>query len=195
MVRCARWIRIAGLGAMAVGLTACDCDSGFPELFLDDFERACGEAACDWTVEGGVARRVTTFHAAEHGLELGPGARLSLATEPSGPIGVVTAGQGQPADQLQVLVDCEPETGLLVEAEVAVGGGAVVVLEARVTAGAAHVGGGRLVLVRVPLVGAAESVEAIEGDVQVLRLVVEGPGTCIIDDLRLVGGRMFSCNG
>lgn len=192
MVRCARWIRFVGLGAMAVGLAACDCDSGFPELFLDDFERACGEAVCDWTIEGGQARRVTTFHAAEHGLELGPGARLSLAT---GTIGVVTQSQGQPADQLQVLVDCEAGTGLLVEAEVAVGVGAVVMLEARVKAEAAHVGDGRLALVRVPLVEAAQSLESIEGDVQVLRLVVEGPGACVIDDLRLVGGRMFSCNG
>jgi hypothetical protein len=174
---------------MSLGVAACDCDTGFPELFLDDFERACDASPCDWAVEAGSARRVATFHPAEHGLELGPGTRLSRAP---GAILLVTEAPGQPADRLQVLIDCEPDTGLLLTAEVALEDDAVVALEARVEAAIAHAGDGRLRLVRVPLAGAEDPVEGV---LQRLRLTVEGEGRCVIDDLRLLSGVRFTCNG
>jgi len=188
MVRLARVLGMVAGGMMGIPLVACDCDSGFPERFLDDFERACGEAVCDWAIEAGSARRVTTFHAAEHGLELGVGARLILTPAP---FELGAGGVSPPSDQVQVLIDCESGSGLLVQAEVETADG-VVVLEARIGSALAHAGDGRLRLARVPL--AAAGVEArLEGEVQALRVIVEGDGACVIDDLRLVGGQMFSC--
>lgn len=185
-------VRRAQVAGMALGtlMVACDCDTGFSELFLDDFERACGEAACDWAIEAGTARRVTTFHSAEHGLELGAGTRLVRAP---GPVVIGAGGVSPPADQVQVLVDCEPGVGLLVQAEIDTAEGGIV-LEARIDSELAHAGDGRLRLVRLPL--AAAGVDArVEGEVQRLRVIVEGDGACVIDDLRLVGGQRFSCNG
>lgn len=185
-------VRRAQAAGMALGLlvVACDCDTGFPELFLDDFEGACGEAACDWAIETGAARRVTTFHSGEHGLELGAGARLVRAPEA---VVIGAGGVSPPADQVQLLVDCEPRSGLLVQAEVESGDG-VIVLEARIGSELAHAGDGRLRLVRLPLAAAGED-ERVEGEVQWLRVIIEGEGACVIDDLRLVGGQRFSCNG
>ncbi|MFN3197987.1 MAG: hypothetical protein ACE366_06150 [Bradymonadia bacterium] len=72
--------KICALALVAPMLMGNTCDA----LLNDDpfFEAWCGESLCDWTVEAGTVRKVSTWHSADHGVALdGPQVAISQIFE------------------------------------------------------------------------------------------------------------------
>jgi len=170
---------------MSLLLAACECHAGLPELFYDDFQDACGEAPCDWQVEAGSITSVPTLHSTERGMRISSGTRVSRVVD----FPIVAASSPQQAPQVHVLASCDDsETRLRFVVEVD-SGEASDLIEATLV-------GPRddddpLPLRQLDLLRPDRSAP---GDARATRftLEVEGPGSCILDELRIVEKTILS---
>jgi hypothetical protein len=175
---------------VASGLNAC-CEGGFEEIFHDDFESQCGNLPCGWSFEGGMASRVETFHAGEHGLLLCDGAiarrRVAVSFFSEGKMSALG---------LHLAVQCDAQTGLgLLLNRQQMG------LTDRLT-GAVNPGTGSQERI---LTGSSYSLTKGDLDcsptaplclVDEIVLEVKGPGQCLIDALRILNGyHSHQCDG
>lgn len=159
-------------------LAACDCHAGLPELFYDDLETLCGDAPCDWQLEAGSVASIATVHSAEHGIRIASGTRLTHPLD----VAIVAESSPQQAPQIHVLASCERDTRLRFIVEVD-SGEASDLIEATLVGPRNE--DNPLPLVQIDLLRPDGSAP---GDGRALRftLEVEGPGSCILDELRIV---------
>ena len=105
-----RWLLSILALFVALAVTGCPpCNPGQPEVFYEDFESWCGELPCAWSLEEGLARKVSTYHTEEHAVELSDGARLILEPED-----LRLAATLDP-DSLSLMLLCDREAGLAFE--------------------------------------------------------------------------------
>lgn len=173
---------VALVGALA--WVGCDCRAGLPELFYDGLDRACAAAPCGWEVEAGAFEVIATFHASERGARLAAGTSVVHEVD----FGVVGGSEPMRGPALHVLIGCERDTQLVAMLEIE-GDGTSEVATARVDARADE----ELPL-RVRHVRLLAPDGSVPGDGRAVRvrLEVEGPGACTVDELRVVEDRVAS---
>ncbi|TNF35679.1 MAG: hypothetical protein EP329_06010 [Deltaproteobacteria bacterium] len=184
---------IGALGLFTLGLSGCPCDSGYPDLFYDGLQEVCSGVPCGWTVAAGDVASVATFHSGERGLQLAVGGDVSRALPE-----LRVPGDGM----ISLLVDCDAQTTLVVEVD-----GASVVpagtsdesvdvtLVARREPEPGEGLGGVIPRLDLPLTDPTIEGEPPTIDAVRLRVYVEGPGACVIDEIHIVSGTMVQCFG
>jgi hypothetical protein len=172
--------------ACACLLTACHCDPGIPEVFHDGFEGGCGDVPCGWTLETGTSERVSTFHSGEHGVRLSDSARITRPIED-----VELSENSETEDAVQLMVWCDAGTGLLVtlEAEEA---GMPVLMAATLDPDTVEPDG-LMPVVTLNLAGRTHP--PVATTLQQLSMELAGPGTCTIDEVRILSGHDLQCMG
>jgi|GEM_PF-2418875 len=177
-------------------LAGCPCDSGLPDLFYDDFQAVCGGVPCEWTVAAGDVVSTESFHAGERGMRLAVGGDVSRA--------LPDVGLPSAADEgalISLLVACDDQTTLVIEVEATSvvparvsGEPEDIVLEARREPIPGERYGGVIGRESLPLLlPSGEEVPAATATG--MRITIEGPGACIIDELHIAGARSFFCEG
>jgi hypothetical protein len=74
-------VLVLTLGTACWTLAGCDCQLEDVDTVIETFEGCGNIPLCGWTAtQADAARITTTFHDAEHGLELRPGVAASMAT-------------------------------------------------------------------------------------------------------------------
>lgn len=184
MVR--RSLALVALGAL--GAAGCSpCESGLPVALYDDLQRRCGELPCGWSVEAGEARSTPTIHAAELGMALAAGARLRLDVD-----GAVALEAESDGDAIYLMAGCSAGTGLAGTLTLTASDGSAWLLEGDIPPQQARIVDGVIGLSLMPLLPTGAEVRPA-GAVEAITLEVVGPGRCIIDEVRLLAGRLDSC--
>lgn len=184
--------------AVAATLTAagCPCDSGLPDLFYDGLQDRCDGLPCGWTATAGDLAQVETFHSGERGLRLAVGGAAERDLPDVSLPGTVEQGA-----VVSLLVACDAQTALVFELDATSdipdqtsGEHTPLTLVARREPVPGDSAGGPLL--RSVLVFELPNGEDVPpATATSLRVFIDGPGVCTIDELHLAGARSFSCQG
>jgi len=194
----ARVTRLALPLALASALlgAGCPCDSGVPDLFYDGFQEVCDGLPCGWDVDAGDVASVVSFHSGELGM------RLAVAGAAARDLpDTLLPGSDEGGAQVSLLAACDGATGLVVEVDIlsAAAGGTSGETEQLTLSG--HLdpqpgasAGGPLLLRQLALSLPGQD-PVPTGTAVRIRVALDGPGVCTIDELHLAASRANQCLG
>jgi len=173
---------------LAHGVSSCQCNGGFPDLFYDDFQSRCAELPCEWSLAAGSASIVTTYHSAAQGLRISGGA---VVVRDLPEVLLPSTGPTSGVVLFRALVSCEPESSLEVEV---LGRESDTQNRVTLSGSVGHDPGANIPFPSVSISLSAEE-DTLELEAMSIRLRVVGAGSCTVDELHLLDGDRVICDG
>ncbi|MBN1947467.1 MAG: hypothetical protein JW797_17480 [Bradymonadales bacterium] len=176
---------VLALSILALLVVSCPCGYGRSALFHESFEVACGDLPCNWRLLEGTATLVETFHAGEHALELSENARIQTN------LSAVWIDQD---DHVPLTVGLICSQGSTLAFTLTIDNQGTTYTATGETDGSWSFDERYIESIEVRLTPVQNapyrSQEAIRLEVQ-----LNGPGECILDDLRILSADIVECLG